>query len=408
MKNNATLYKRFGISLMALLVGMLVMPMDGLAQRSSTDKGKVTVRRGDTKAAPRKGARSASKDSSGKKATTSSARGQSAKSRSAGAVRSSGTRSDSDRGSKAREQAARSNEGVRNNGGQRNSQGRVIQGNRSTVVNNNVYVPSKRYAPRLVTHVSPRRAYRPTTKIAIHIGWPWLVRYERHWSPRYRYRQTVYVTSSWGTRNRAARVEMETIYKHKVNYANNDYAVLDIQIEEVLFYENGRFIGSVDRIPSSLSNIEATAFRNGEVSFDRDVFVVGDRQAGFEMISTRFYDDYALAGYRANDGYRAGKVNLRSGKVSRISRSRLFDPRDYNGFAPISLLPEEEGWLWDYGADAISAWSDDYDAYYGYGNAGSRGYRSSEAMNASSNYDYSTGFGANFKVERQSDIQRVE
>ena len=207
---------------------------------------------------------------------------------------------------------------------------------------------------------------------------------------------------------------METVYRHKVKYATDDYAVLDIEIEEVALYEDGRYLGSVDRIPSSLAKIEATVYSDGQIDFDQDVFVVGDRRAGFEMISTPFYNDYALAQYNRKDGYKVGVINLRSGKVSRASRSRLFDPRDYNGFAPISLLPEDEGWLWDYGADAISAVSDDYDTYYGYKDGyryeggASRNFKTGQPLNASSEYSYGTEFGAQFDIKRESHIQRVE
>lgn len=201
---------------------------------------------------------------------------------------------------------------------------------------------------------------------------------------------------------------METTYRHRVRFATDEYAVLDIDIEQVALYDNGRYIGMVDRIPSSLSSIEATVFRNGDIAFDRDVFLVGDRQAGFEIISTPFYDGYAGQGYRYGDDVRVGKVNLRRNRVSSRSYSRLFDPNRWRGYAPISLLPEDEGWLWDFGADAISAAYDDYDAYYGFGAGASGGWSSRDAFETQSSFGYETAFGAQFNMERTASIRRVE
>ena len=265
-----------------------------------------------------------------------------------------------------------------------------------------------RFRTRL--HVSPKRYYyrSPHKHISVHIAWPWKVRYHRHWSPRYRYRQVVIVNADWNSSYRTSRIEMETTYRHRVRFATDEYAVLDIDIEQVALYDNGRYIGMVDRIPSSLSSIEATVFRNGDIAFDRDVFLVGDRQAGFEIISTPFYDGYAGQGYRYGDDVRVGKVNLRRNRVSSRSYSRLFDPNRWRGYAPISLLPEDEGWLWDFGADAISAAYDDYDAYYGFGAGASGGWSSRDAFETQSSFGYETAFGAQFNMERTASIRRVE
>lgn len=256
-------------------------------------------------------------------------------------------------------------------------------------------------APRYV-HVRPHR------HINVHIAWPWQVRYTRHWSPRYRYRQVVVVRADWGHSHRTSRIEMETTYRHRVRFANEDYAVLDIDIEQIALYDNGRYIGMVDRIPDHLSSVEATVFRNGDIAFDRDIFLVGDRRAGFEIISTEFYDGYAGQGYRYGDDISVGRVDLRNGRVRSVGRSRLFNPNSWRGFAPISLLPEDEGWLWDYGSDAISAVYDDYDAYYGGSNAGWSRSRAEEARRAENRFDYDTEFGASFSVNRTAEIRRVE
>jgi hypothetical protein len=431
MKHNITNLRFFALALLVALFTFASIPQESMAQRTRTSKGKVTVQRDKKTSKPRSASKAVRSKVKVEKREGSKETGS--QSRSSDAARSStGNRSSS---SDARNAQAKRTDRNTNAAGNRNSNasrsndnrtvgnrsnGNVgrgdVVGNRSTLKNggksqvvvNNKRRNSVRFAPRIFVPSKFNRNYRPSTRISIHIAWPWMVRYERRWSPRYRYRQVVYVESNWSGQKRSSRVEMETVYRHKVKYANNEYAVLEIDIEEVALYDSGRYLGTVDRIPSSLSKIEATVYRDGRIDFDRDVFVVGDSRAGFEMISTRFYDDYAMAGYRDSDGYEAGKLNLRSGKVSRIRRSRLFDPRNFNGFAPISLLPEEEGWLWDYGVDAISAESDDYDSYYGYNGGAARGLMSNSPLSRDSNYSYDTDFGASFKVDRKSNIQRVE
>jgi hypothetical protein len=458
MKNHSTILRKLSVAILMAVFTLVALPQDSMAQRTRTDKGKVTVNR--EKAGSAGKARSAGKATSAGKsdarksdARKSDARKQDARkadtrkadTRSSNAGRSdarnadrsqnaSGSRSGAgvDRDAKQAGSRGTLGSGARSANGSNGSNTRrasdavrvggngngnrdVIRGKRSSVVvPRRIPVRAKngnrtvRYSPRFVLNVGSRRAYRPNSRISIHVAWPWVLRYERHWSPRYRYRQVVYVESSWGSRNRSSRIEMETVYRHKVRYATDDYAVLEIEIEEVALYEGNRYLGKVDRIPRNLSQIEATVFRDGQISFDRDVFIVGDRRAGFEMISTKFYDDYALAQYRASDGYRVGVLNLRKESVKSVSRSRLFDPRDYNGFAPISLLPEDEGWLWDYGVEAISAASDDYDAYYGYEGGNGRAFRSERPLSSSAEYSYGTGFGAQYKIKRESNIQRVE
>ncbi len=435
MAHYVTNLKNIALSFGMALFIFAAIPSDSMAQRARTDKGKVTVERGKATGAPRTATKGRDSKTKATKSGDSGARAGNTRSKvgdsgaRAGDARSNrgdatkGRTSEVSRGagsSGARGSTARIGSGSNANkagSGAQGSSGRgEIRGNRSTlktgaqapIVVGNGRRASVRYAPQIYVPSKFGRNYRPASRISIHIAWPWQVRFERHWSPRYRYRQVVYVQSSWGGQRRDSRVEMETVYRHQVKYANDDYAVLEIDIQEVALYEDGRYVGAVHQIPSSLSKIEATVYRDGRVDFDRDVFIVGDSHAGFEMISTRFYDDYAMARYRDSDGLKAGKLNLRSGKVSRMSRSRLFNPRNFNGFAPISLLPEEEGWLWDYGVDAISAVSDDYDSYYGYNGESARGFKSNSPLSTDSRYSYKTDFGATFDVDRKSNIQRVE
>jgi len=312
-----------------------------------------------------------------------------------------------------------------------NNRGRDLESrrNRNVDVRQGPYVkpkPRVTYPDHRVYHRYPkytkRVAYRPN--IHLHIQWPWLVRYERHWAPRYRYRQVVYVDAGWGRNRRNARIEVQTYYQHRVIRATDDYAELEIKVEQIELFRDGVFYGQVDRIPSDLGRIRATVYRNGRVDFDRDVFLVGDPGAGFEMISTRHYGGYILDSYRRSDGMRVGELNLRRSRVDEKGRSRLFDPRDFNGFVPISLLPEDDGWLWDFGDEAMSAYYDDYDYYYGSGDGYGGGYAPNnsvrqngvggqaglqvEPFRQQEELQFKTQQGASIQLKRDTEIQRIK
>lgn len=207
---------------------------------------------------------------------------------------------------------------------------------------------------------------------------------------------------------------METQYSHRVVSSNDQMAELEIQIEAIDLYYEGRHLGSVDYIPEDLRTVYATIYVDGQVRFDREVFVLGDPRVGFEMVSTPFYDGYVLDEYRRGDGYQVGRLDLRSGSVYRVRSSRLFDPFAASGYIPISLLPENDGWLWDYGADAISAAIDDYDYYYGPDGGrsagrydGSTGFQS-EPLYSADEYAFRTRAGADVSIKRDTEIQRIE
>src|SRR5690606_31362041 len=128
-----------------------------------------------------------------------------------------------------------------------------------------------------------------------------------------------------------------------------------------------RFIGEVDRIPNDLGRIRANVYRNGRVTFDREVFLVGSRYDGFELVNTRYYDGYILDAYSRKHGYRAGRLDLRRERVVPVRRSQWFNPFAFAGHVPLSLLPDDRGWLLDYGRESITGYyynsRGDYDRY---------------------------------------------
>lgn len=235
----------------------------------------------------------------------------------------------------------------------------------------------KRYhhtRPDVYRHYQRPKIYfhhrRPNVYVNIDIRWPWKRRYQAGWAPRYVYKQVVYAEADWGHRTpwyRDAELDVRTHYRQEVRYANDRYAEIDIHIEAIELYEDGYFLGEVRRIPNSLGRVRAKVYRNGRVTFNRDMFLLGDSYSGFEMISTRHYEGYILDAYHRSHGYRVGKVDLYQERVVKKRRSRLFNPHDFNGFVPISLLPENTDWLIDAGLGAVTAhyYGDDPDYFYG-------------------------------------------
>lgn len=220
----------------------------------------------------------------------------------------------------------------------------------------------------------------------------------------------MYVKSDYENRTRISQVELETQYRHRILSSNDQMAELEISIEAIDLYYEGKHLGSIDYVPENLGTVHATVYANGEIRFDREVFIVGDPYEGFEMISTRYYDGYVLDEFRRGDGYRAGRLDLQSGSIYRINSSRLFDPYAASGYIPISLLPENEGWLWDYGSEAMSAGLDNYDYYYGTAGVGmaSGSALLSEPRLSSDEYQFHTRAGADVLVRRDTEIQRIE
>jgi hypothetical protein len=148
---------------------------------------------------------------------------------------------------------------------------------------------------------------------------------------------------------------VRTRYHHRVQWADNYRAEIAIYIDAIELYADGRYLGAVDRIPTHLSRVEATLYRDGAARFDRELFVVGDPQVGFELIATQAYNRPLLGAYHRGDWIKAGVLDLYAGEVVPVRRSRLFRPHAFNGLVPISLLPEHIDWRCDAGIGAISA-----------------------------------------------------
>jgi hypothetical protein len=310
------------------------------------------------------------------------------------------------------------------------------------------YERNKHYRKR---HYKRRKHQRPNyykpfvirPRINIDIRWPWVHRHHHGWRPRYRYRQVVYVNAGWGQQRRRSQIDVRTYYYHELRHATNDRAEVDVYVEQIELYEDGRYLGTIDHIPERLGRTRATVYRNGEVRFDRDIFVIGDSYAGFELVSTQFYNDFVLDAYRSSHGLRVGKVDLRRGRVVPTSYSRLFQTRDFQGHVPVSLLPEDHSWLLDYGNQSFSGayYEDDpyyYGGYNGYGEEYEDAYHgddyyeedyyvdeqgrpnySVQSTVAEANFgvkpltrvrdrNYTTSFGASIHLKREAEFVRIK
>lgn len=242
----------------------------------------------------------------------------------------------------------------------------------------------------------------------VDIHWPWVIRLEHRWRPRYQYRQVVYVEVGYGARYRESRVEVRTVYRHRLIDATSRRAQLDIEIERLELYDDGRFLGEITRIPEHLSHFGATVYRNGEVRFDRDVFVVGDPYSGFELVATRSYGGYVLDEYQAAHGYEAAALDFSRRRAVPVRRSRLFRPGAFDGHVPITLLPEDQDWLYDYGYGGVSAHYDDRGADYYYDSSAGVGRLGAQPLARTDEQTFTTGGGAQVRMVREAAIERIE
>ena len=246
----------------------------------------------------------------------------------------------------------------------------------------------------------------------VHIGvkWPWVKRHHQHWRPRYRYRQVVNVYVGWGGHSRTSLVDVRTYYRHRVLHASDRFAEIEVELDAIELYQDGRYLGTVDRIPGSLSKVRATLHADGRIDFDRDIFIVGDAHAGFEILATRYYNDYLYNAYDSRHGYRVGHIDLRRGKVKQVRHSRLFDPYNFDGFVPISLLPDDDR-LWDYGSPYMDGrYRDGIDGSGWYKNYRDREFEYDDddyELSRDLNVSYRTPQGAEIRMERSTWLDRL-
>lgn len=181
--------------------------------------------------------------------------------------------------------------------------------------------------------------------------------YDRYWgsswSPVLRYRQRVRVESDRRYGYGSSVLDIRTHYRQRTSGGYNGERV-DVRIERIEVYQDGRFLGYVDYydLPGDFDHVTATRMRNGELRLDDDLLLVGEASVGFELI--RFDGNDFYGAWRRQ--YDALALDLRRSSARRVGYSRLFDPYDYRGYVPVSIVPDFQ------------------DDFYGYGQPGYGGY----------------------------------
>jgi hypothetical protein len=258
--------------------------------------------------------------------------------------------------------------------------------------------------PRVYT--PPRIYVQPRMIVGVDI-WPWETRMRRGWTPRYQYRQVVHADAGWGSRHHANRLEIVTVYRHRVRQATRSRAEMEVRIEEIQLYENGYFLGRVNRIPGELSRVRAMLYRNGRVEFDMTPYILGDADHGFEMLLTPYSERHLLEGYVPDQGMRVADLDLRSGRALRTRFSRLYDPRDFRGIVPVQLLPEDGSWLFDYAYD-VAGYAPHVRGYYGHRHPGLRVDAGVHMYRLHDNYQFRTQTGWSISLSRELELLRLD
>lgn len=166
--------------------------------------------------------------------------------------------------------------------------------------------------------------------------------YDRYWgsswSPVLRYRQRVRVESDRRYGYGSSVLDIRTSYRQRVSGGYSSGDRVEVRIERIEVYQDGRYLGYVDYydLPRDFDHVTATRMRNGELRLDDDLLLVGEASVGFELI--RFDGNDFYGSWRRQ--YDALSLDLRRSSTRRVGYSRLFDPYAYRGYVPVSIVPD--------------------------------------------------------------------
>lgn len=166
--------------------------------------------------------------------------------------------------------------------------------------------------------------------------------YDRYWgsswSPVLRYRQRVRVESDRHYGYGSSVLDIRTSYRQRVSGGYSSGDRVEVRIERIEVYQDGRYLGYVDYydLPRDFDHVTATRMRNGELRLDDDLLLVGEASVGFELI--RFDGNDFYGSWRRQ--YDALSLDLRRSSTRRVGYSRLFDPYAYRGYVPVSIVPD--------------------------------------------------------------------
>jgi hypothetical protein len=236
--------------------------------------------------------------------------------------------------------------------------------------------------------------------------WPWETRMRRGWTPRYQFRQTVYTEAGWGSRRADSRLEIVTVYRQRLLSAARSRADLEVRIDEIHLYEDGHYLGRINRIPGDMSRMRAVMYRNGRVDFDRTPYIVGNPRDGFEMLMAPYSERHLVEGYVPLNRIRTADLDFRSGRAHPTRYSRLYHPHDFTGMVPIALLPEDGSWLFDYAYD-IAGYAPHVRGYVGYRNPAIRTEMGVHLYRMQDDFQFRTQTGVSIILRRDLELRRL-
>ena len=257
--------------------------------------------------------------------------------------------------------------------------------------------PSKRYYPKYRYHYQRRRYYRhsrPVIGFYIHIpSYSYYHgNYRRGYTSHFVYKQRIKTQAGYGNQYRNSVLDVRTHLRKKVRYVSGDRVKIEFRIERIEIWDGNYILGEIRHVPSSLGRTEAILYPDGYVEFDRMSYLVGSPESGFELISTRYYGDNLLTAYERTHGFRVGILDFYRSRVNKVRYSRLFDPYNFSGLVPISLIPDDDYWGFQYAAGGYQH-NDDY--YYGNYDYYGDDYYDDNGYFHRESYGYNNGYNSN-------------
>jgi hypothetical protein len=170
----------------------------------------------------------------------------------------------------------------------------------------------------------------PQYGVAFHF---WKHPAHRHRPFRYRLRQWLYWdVSGWAPKG-PVWLEVEVIYRARVRTLYAGFAVVDLWVEEVMFYDRGRWWGRVTLFPPAMRHLEARFYADGRVVFDRMVFLGEGPEAGLYFMASP-----GMGGGRPEF---IGRLELSQGRIEALPGSAHW-PQNAGAWVP--LLPTDGAW----------------------------------------------------------------
>ena len=181
----------------------------------------------------------------------------------------------------------------------------------------------KRYHWR---HYHPRRYYYHSgPAFGFYIRIPVIQWFHRAPRRRYVYRQVVSTTIN-GSYYSTTGLDIRTTFERRTRDVRHDRVDVEFEIKSIEIWDGDRFVGVIDHLPKHLRRVNARVYNDGFVDFDRMVYVIGDPDTGFEVVSLR-YSGLGTESSYADLDVRAGAVDFGRREVYAIEHSPRINNR---------------------------------------------------------------------------------